>query len=514
MPQPLTQNLLGPSRAVLFDDEAEQAVLGSLFINPMCYHAVRAIVRPADFYLIKNRWVFDAVESLTQAGTPVDVLTVSKHLESRSQLDELGGVAYITQLLNTVPTSLHAEAYAEIVKRNATRRNLLEAATQIAKLAYDEARPIADVVSAARAEVRGVEVGGQHGTLRRASEWMNAVYAEFDDPEALTRTLIPTGYEDLDKIFGGGLERQTSTMVEGRPGMGKTAWMTQTAYQMAEAGKVVAFFSKEMSAKQILRRMACQAAGVSWQEHKAGKTPDDKLPELVHHIDHLRRLGERGFLLIDESPRQTTEEVLRELERMADEGIAVDVFMVDHLRLLADKERNDNEVARLGRISWAFKQMTRELNCVGIVAAQVNRGLEGRQNKRPMLSDLRGSGEIEENADNVIGLFRPAYYALEQARENGQAPPQMPDTGEMWVLKQREGMVNAMAEFVFDAPATRFLAAVKIALNDTAPAPSPPNPPRQTWGAKAQGRSRGVERRSFEPEPVTPWWEKDDGYPE
>lgn len=438
------------SRTALYSAEAEQSVLGSVLIAPDCFPALSAHLRAEDFYLVRHRWVWEACVWLLGDGQPIDTLTVSRRLEQRGQLEQLGGLAYLVQLVSAVPTSVNAEGYAALVQNDAIRRALLESASQIARLAYDQKRDLPDVLDSARAHLRAVELRGAaaSNSLRSLSDYHDAVYSMFDDPESLAANSIPTGFTPLDKLLGGGVERKTSTIIAARPGMGKSAWLVQAADAIASAGKRVAFFSKEMTAEQIYRRMACRAVRVNWNDYKENQADDDTLRRVAAELERLRALGADGYLLIDDSASQTTAELRRQCERAADAYGGLDVVCADHLRLFADNA--ENETIRLGRIAWAFKQLAKDLGACSLVAVQLNNETERRSNKRPTLADVRGSGEIVENADNVIGLYRSAYYATLEAVESGEHIPGADDlTAEMWILKQRDGLSNACAEMVF-----------------------------------------------------------------
>lgn len=442
---------LGPNtlRITLYSQDSEQAVLGSVFINAEIYPALSAILSGDDFYLIKHRWIWDAFGALTRGQTPIDVLTVAKELERRDQLAEAGGVAYLTYLISAVPTSIHAEAYAVLVRSDSVRRGLLEAASKVASLAYEEGKSLDLVIEQAVTTVRDVSKRGiGPSTLRPLSDYSAEVYNEFDDPKAREALIVPTGFSWLDKALGGGPERMQSVIVAGRPGMGKTAWLVQAADYLASSRRRVAIFSKEMSARQIYRRMACRAARVSWKRHKEGLSTDEEFKAIGRELERINQLGADGWLFVDDSSEQTTGQVRRECFRLGDKWGGVDAVLSDHLRLFAD--RAENETIRLGKMSWGFKQISRDMNAVCVTGVQLNNDVEHRQNKRPTLADIRGSGEIAENADIVIGLYRAAYYA-ELDRAASQSEVAVPDdnTAEMWILKNRDGESQSLCKCVF-----------------------------------------------------------------
>lgn len=444
---------LGATTNELHSIESEQALLGCVLIAPESFRALAAWMRADDFFLHKHRWLWEAFSALSAEGKAIDVITALNQLEAQKQLGEMGGMAYLTRLLTSVPNSLNAESYAVIVKDFSTRRALREAGAEIVRRAHDESKSVVEAVDEARAIVRGVEMrGAAANTLRPISEHHAAVFGMFNDPAALAARIVPTGFLPLDKLLGGGVERKSNTVIAARPGMGKTAWLVQAADSLASKGLRVAFFSKEMSADSILRRMACRSARVSWMAFRDEAASEADERRVYVELDRLHALGAEGYLLVDESSTQTTADVRRQCERAAEAHGGLDVVLADHLRLFADRDRNDNEVIRLGKMAWAFKQLAKDLGACTVVAVQLNNEVEKRSNKRPALADVRGSGEIVENADNVIGLYRPAYYATLEAADKGAAVAGMNDqTAEMWVLKQRDGLANTYAEMVFVA---------------------------------------------------------------
>jgi len=409
--------------------EAEESALGCLLINPEARRDL-AFLDPADFYLHKHRWIFDSARVVE----PLDIRTLSDELERRSQLAEVGGTAYLLRLMGTVPTSLHAEAYGRIIERKATRRRLLDAAGEVAKLAYAEGREMDAVLADAVRAVKSVGAGRSADSLRPASEVAAETWAAIGNPEALGQNILRTGLTAWDDALGGGFEKQTNNVLMGRPGMGKSAVLCQVADLLSERGLGVVVFSKEMSAQQWLRRMAFRRAKVNWNAYKQNRATE------AEHAAVAREMGEisgRAGIYIDASANQSTDDVWRLCEKFKDDYGRLDIIIADHLRLFNDKA--DNETHRLGKISWAFKQIAKELDTVSLVAAQLSRAVEGRQDKRPVLADLRDSGEIEENADTVTAVYRDSLYS-----ENDKD-----HTFEMIVRKARDGETNTRATFYF-----------------------------------------------------------------
>ena len=398
----------------LYSPEAEEALLGSVLINPDCWAEVRAQVKPEDLYLHKNRWVYDAITALKSRDEPVDLLTVRTEMERHKTLDTSGGDSYLAQLINSVPTSLNAGTYAQIVRRESIRRKLMQAATAVAKLALEE-RELKDILADARRVVAAVVndgLGAGH-TAVDSYEAARELFEQVSNMELLKASIIPTGFYSLDLALGGGLEPDTSTVLFGRPGMSKTAALCQIADSRSEAGLVTAFFTKEMSKREITRRIVFRRAKVNYNEFKQGHYTDEEYQRLVHEM---AQFGNRNTFYIDDSTPQTTDQMWAQCERIYEEHGQLDFILADHARLFsdrvsADSRRADTEAKRLGIITWNFKQMARSFHSRVIFSAQVNRQVEHRDKKMPTLSDLRDSGEIEENADIAIAMLRPWVYS-------------------------------------------------------------------------------------------------------
>jgi replicative DNA helicase len=421
------------NKSAIYSLETEAALIGSIILNPDdTWRDVRSIVNPSDLYLHKHQFVWNAVVRIIERHETVDFVTLCNELESAGHLQEIGGQAFIVRLMSDVPNSLHAIDYANAIRRDALRRRLLEAASIVAKLAYAEDRPIVDVMTDALSAVKAVAMQGQSSadTLRPSTETLSQLYDMLRAPDALKRLLLPTGLSALDAVIGGGLEPKTSSVVMGRAGMGKSAMLVQISEAVATSGAVVAVFSKEMNSLQWMRRMACRLARVNWDTFKRGQCPEIDEERVYEKTIELSAKTD-GRLWIDDSASQTTEQVRALCEKLIDKTGRLDLVIVDHLRLFSDKERGEPEVKRLGRISWSFKQMAKDMNTRVLFAAQINRGVEQRENKVPDLADLRDSGEIEENADMVIAVHRDDYY-------NPEADP----VAEFWVRKNREGARN------------------------------------------------------------------------
>jgi len=433
----------GPNRSAPHAVEAEEAVLGCVLINPDAYFEVAAFLKPEDFYLHKNRWVWDAFVNLHEQRLPIDLITVSEELERRSQLAEAGGAAYLTQLINAVPTSLHAEAYGRLVEREALRRRLIDAATQVARLAYEEGRDISEVVNEAEAAVFAVSERRANKELAPIKEAISAYYDRikylFEHRDELLG--VPTGFIDLDKLLGG-LQQSDLLIIAGRPGSGKTGLMLNVAKNAAMVYKKhVAVFSLEMSNDQLVQRLISQETGIDSQRLRLGDIHDHEWPLFVQAANVLSD----AQIFLDDTPALTPNQ-LRSKCRRLDQEYGLDLVIVDYLQLMQGDIRSDNRVQEVSGISRGLKQLARELNVPVLAGAQLSRAVEQRQDKRPVLSDLRESGSLEQDSDIVMFIHRPDMYNTEGAKTN---------IADIIVAKHRNGP-TADVQLVFRGALTKF----------------------------------------------------------
>jgi len=433
----------GPNRSAPHAVEAEEAVLGCVLINPDAYFEVAAFLKPEDFYLHKNRWVWDAFINLHEQRLPIDIITVSEELERHNQLAEAGGAAYLTQLINAVPTSLHAEAYGRLVEREALRRRLIDAATQVARLAYEEGRDISEVVNDAEAAVFAVSERRANKELAPIKEAISAYYDRikylFEHRGEVLG--VPTGFIDLDKLLGG-LQQSDLLIIAGRPGSGKTGLMLNVAKNAAMvAKKHVAVFSLEMSNDQLVQRLISQETGIDSQRLRLGDIHDHEWPLFVQASNVLSD----AQIFLDDTPALTPNQ-LRSKCRRLDQEYGLDLVIVDYLQLMQGDGRSENRVQEVSSISRGLKQLARELNVPVLAGAQLSRAVEQRSDKRPVLSDLRESGSLEQDSDIVMFIDRPDMYNTDGAKTN---------IATIIVAKHRNGP-TADIQLVFRGALTKF----------------------------------------------------------
>lgn len=395
--------------------EAEEAVIGSVIINPEAYYDVAQFLQAEDFYILRHRWIWEAFHRLHDQHIPIDFLTVTEELDRAGQLNEIGGPAYLTALINNVPTSLHAESYGRMVEVTAIRRRMLDAANQIAKLAYKEDTNIEVVMNEAEKAVFGVSERRLTHDLQPIQTVLSDYYDRIGQLMGRDEDTfgVPTGFIDLDRMLGG-LQPSDFLLIAGRPGMGKTAFMLSAAKNAAQIHKKhVAVFSLEMANEQVVQRLIAQETGIDIHHLRTGKLVEDEWPLFAHAIEVL---GDTRIFL-DDTPGLTPLQLRTKSRRMHME-FRLDLILVDYLQLMSGGIRVENRVQEVSYISRNMKMLARELNVPVLAAAQLSRAVEQRSDREPQLSDLRESGSLEQDADIVMFIHRPEMYEHDTQRPN------------------------------------------------------------------------------------------------
>lgn len=416
--------------------EAEEAVLGAVLIDPEVYYDLAQFLQPEDFYIVRNRWIWEAFQRLHERRVPLDFLTVTQELESAGRLAEIGGPAYLTALINQVPTSLHAEAYGRMVEAAAIRRRLLTAANQVANLAYRENESIDTIMQEAEKSIFSVSERRLKKDLQPISAVLSEYYDQLDELARRSDEFfgIPTGFIDLDRLLSG-MGRSDLIIIAGRPGQGKSAFLLSVARNAALLHKKhVAIFSLEMSNEQVVQRLLAQQTGIDSQRLRNGKLTEDEWPLLVHAIEVL---GDTHIYL-DDTPGITPLALRTKCRRLHME-YGLDLIVLDYIQLMGGDVRTENRVQEVSYISRSLKILARELNVPVLAAAQLSRAVEQRTDKRPVLSDLRESGSLEQDADVVMFIYRPDQYEKDTAKQN---------IAEIIVAKHRNGPTGVV-ELVF-----------------------------------------------------------------
>jgi replicative DNA helicase len=422
-----------PDRLAPHSVDAEEAVLGSILVNPDAYHEVASFLQADDFFIVRNGWVWEAIVRLRERNEEIDYVTLIEELRQQNRLEEIGGAAYITYLINHTPSSIYTETYGRIVERAALRRRMLNAASAIAQLAHEESADINEVIDQSEAALFAVterRLRKELVPMRQAVlDYFNRIeYLYSQDAESLG---VPTGFTDLDQLLGG-LQKSDLIIVAGRPGMGKTSWLLSAALNAARAGARVAIFSMEMSNEQIVQRLVSSETGISTHHLRLGKLDEREWALFVEATDKLS--GLRIFL--DDTPALSPLQMRAKCRRLYSEA-GLDLIMVDYLQLMtAGIGYNENRVQEISLITRHLKQIARELSIPVLAAAQLSRAVEQRHDKRPQLSDLRESGSIEQDSDVVMFIYRDEVYD-----ENTERPNQ----ADIIVAKHRNGPTGSVA---------------------------------------------------------------------
>jgi len=422
--------------------ESEEAVIGSVLIDPDCYFTVSAFLRGEDFYIHRNRFIWQAFSRLHAKRAPIDLLTVCEELEQDGKLSEIGGSAYLTSLIGVVPSSLNAEAYARVVSDHAVRRKMISAANEIASLAYKGGDVLTNFAQGRNLlDASMPAMGG----FTSAKELASAHYDLMDRRARGEKpNVISTGFVDLDDMLDGGMRPTNLIYVGGRPGMGKTAFLLDIAKYVAEKqGKRVAIFSLEMSNEEVIERLVVKY-GIPMSSIRRGEMKDGDWPV---YTDAIERISSYNLQLCDMPALRPAQ--LRAQAHTLYNTIGLDLLIVDYVQLMGsddDGGRNSNRNNEVSAISRNLKIIARELNIPVLAAAQLNRTLEARADKRPILSDLRDSGGLEQDADVVIFTYRDDMYNPKSEKAG---------IAECIVAKQRNGHTGTV-ELIFRGALMKF----------------------------------------------------------
>ncbi|MBD0382232.1 replicative DNA helicase [Paenibacillus sedimenti] len=412
--------------------EAEQAVLGAILLQGEALITAMERVTSDDFYRGAHQRIFEAIVELAEEQEPVDLITLTARLQDKQQLEEIGGVTYLSQLANAVPTAANIDYYAAIVEEKSMLRRLIRTATQIVSDGYANSEDVGAMLS--EAEARILEIS-QRRTSSGFISIRDVLMEVFERVEHLYShkggsTGIPSGFVDLDKMTSG-FQRSDLVILAARPSVGKTAFALNVAQNVGvRAKETVAIFSLEMGAAQLVTRMICAEANVDANRMRTGYLEGDDWEKLTMAIGALSEAN----IYIDDTPTITVADIRAKCRRLQQEK-GLGMILIDYLQLIAGRGKGDNRQQEVSEISRTLKQIARELNVPVIALSQLSRGVEQRQDKRPMMSDLRESGSIEQDADIVAFLYRDDYYDKESEKKN---------IIEIIIAKQRNGPVGTV----------------------------------------------------------------------
>jgi replicative DNA helicase len=428
--------------------EAEQAVLGGLLLDPAAWDNIADVVRQEDFYRPDHRLIFGAIAAVAGDGKPCDVVTVSGHLERSGQLDEAGGLAYLGTIARDTPTAANARAYAQIVRERSLLRQLIEAGTQIAAGVYNnDGQSARELVDRAEQRVFAIAEGtfrGREGA-RAVRDLLPAVIDQIDEwhsnPDKLRG--LPTGFTEFDKLTGG-LRPGDLVIIAGRPSMGKTT----LAINMAEYAAVhpatrasVAVFSMEMPSEQVITRMLASVGGVPLSNLRSGRISDEDWVRITGATSQLSE----AKIFVDETPALNPTELRARARRIKREH-GLSLILVDYLQLMQVPGTQENRATEIAEISRGLKALAKELQVPVIALSQLNRAVEQREHKRPVMSDLRESGSLEQDADIILLIYRDEVYDKNTTKKG---------VAEIDLVKHRNGEIGTFL-LTFQGQFTRF----------------------------------------------------------
>ena len=427
--------------------QGEQAVLGGLMLNSDAWNEISDKISSEDFYRREHQLIFKAMRALSEADQPLDVVTIAEELERRAELSDVGGMPYLGMLANETPTASNVPAYARIVREQSVMRQLIRVGNKIADSGYrPEGRPVDDLLDQAETEV--FKIAEQKDKGRQGFQNIQALLTKtvdkidelFNSDDALTG--VSSGFNDFDGRTSG-LQKADLVIVAGRPSMGKTTFAMNMCENVAiGAGVPVAIFSMEMPAEALTMRMISSLGRINQQAVRSGKLEDDDWPRVTSAVNILSQ----AKIFIDDSAALTPNEIRARCRRLQKEHGQLGMVMVDYLQLMRAPEAGDNRVNEISAISRGLKALAKELNCPVVALSQLNRSLENRPNKRPVMSDLRESGAIEQDADLIVFIYRDEVYN-EDSPDKGKA--------EIIIAKQRNGPIGTV-NLTFQGQFTRF----------------------------------------------------------
>ena len=431
-------------------NEAEQSVLGCLLLDNLAWDRAADLLSDSDFYRHEHRLIYAAIGALVNASKPADVITVFEQLQVQGKAADCGGLAYLNALAQSVPSAANMRRYAEIVRERAILRKLIAASDEIATTAFNtQGRPVAQILDEAEGKI--FKIGEEGSRNRQGFQGIDKLVTalidrvnELAENGAEEVTGVRTGFYDMDRMTAG-LQKGDLIVLAARPSMGKTAFALNIAEHVAVGeGLPVLVFSMEMGAAQLALRMVGSLGRIDQQHLRTGALRNEEWERLAEAVDRLGRVQ----LYIDETPALNSAELRARARRMARQfGGTLGLIVVDYLQLMSGSSSSEeNRATEIGEISRGLKALAKELQCPVIALSQLNRSVESRNDKRPMMSDLRESGAIEQDADVIMFIYRDEYYNKDSKE---------PGVAEIIIAKQRNGPVGTL-KLTFLKPLTRF----------------------------------------------------------
>ncbi len=442
-------------KTIPHDDVAEQSVLGAMFLSPLAIEKAVDKLFAGSFYLEKHGIIFQTIVDLHDKKEPIDITTITAALNQSKNLNEVGGVEYLTELINTVPTAANIDSYIQIVEDNYMLRSVIQTSTDIATLAYEHDGEVSDILDQVESKIVGIIKNRRSSEFRPIQEVLTEVQENLEKLASSKGevTGISTGWYELDRITSGLHENQL-IILAARPAMGKTAFALNLATNAAiQSHKTVAIFSLEMGAEQLASRMISSLGQIDGMKLTSGNLLNDDWKRVTEAKSQLAN----AKLYISDDVSVTVGDIKSKCRRLATSEDGLDLVIIDHLQLLTmGGNYGNNRQAEITDISRNLKKMAMELKIPVVALAQLSRGVESREDKRPKMSDLRESGSIEQDADIVALLYRDDYY--QTPKDSGDAPD--PSLSELIIGKHRQGTTGKI-DLLFRKNTSTFLNFIK-----------------------------------------------------
>lgn len=397
--------------------EAEQAVLGSIFLDAESIIEAMEYIETKDFYRRSHQLIFETMLNLNNRSEAIDIITVKDQLETQNLIEDVGGLSYLSELALAVPTAANIVHYAKIVEQKSLLRNLIQTATDIVSQGFEQGEEVEAILDEAERRILEVSEKRNRSGFLSISEVLNTTFAEIDrlSQQEEEITGIPTGYHALDKMTAG-LQPEELIILAARPAVGKTAFALNIAQNIGtKTDRSVAIFSLEMGASSLVNRMLCAEGTIEAAHLRTGQLNEEEWQNLIMAMGSLSKAN----IYIDDTPGIKISEIRAKCRKLAQERGDLGLILIDYLQLIEGTGR-ENRQQEVSEISRQLKKLAKELKVPVIALSQLSRGVEQRQDKRPVLSDIRESGSIEQDADIVAFLYRDDYYRDEEGEDSGE----------------------------------------------------------------------------------------------
>ena len=435
------------------DIEAEQAVLGAIFLDAEALVEAMAQIEPQDFYRRAHQIVFRSMIALNDRNENIDIITLKSQIESENTLEDVGGISYLTELSQVTPTASGVAHYAKIVKDKSTLRELIQAATKIVKEGYSQEGSVEEIVEAAEKGILNVSEKRNSTGFQAISDVLNSTMEHIDRLSQQNEDItgLPTGYPELDKMTAG-LQPEELIILAARPAVGKTAFALNIAQNIGtRTDRSVAIFSLEMGAESLVNRMLCAEGTIEASHLRTGQLTEQEWHNLIMAMGSLSNTS----IFIDDTPGIKVSEIRARCRRLAQEKGNLGLILIDYLQLIEGSGRESRQ-QEVSEISRQLKKLAKELKVPVIALSQLSRSVEQRQDKRPVLSDIRESGSIEQDADIVAFLYREDYYQRQGTEEDKNEEEQaVDDVIEVIIEKNRSG-ARGTVELLFKKEYNKF----------------------------------------------------------